>query len=171
MTITLPPLNQRAEDIPDMIRYFLRRYGSEAGVASPSITPEAIAFLQSQPWPGNVRELENTVRQALLLARDYTIGVDHVKEIVAKGRQPAAASQQTITAYISSLLDQVERGEIRGVFPRMLADLELELYSQAIQRTNGNITKAAEWLGITRLKLREKLKELGLHPKQTPETE
>jgi nitrogen regulation protein NR(I) len=170
MTITLPPLNQRTEDIPDMILYFLRRYGPEVGVASPSITSEAIAFLQSQSWPGNVRELENTVRQALLLARDYTISVEHVKEIVAKSRQPGAASQQTITAYITGLLDQVERGEIRGAFPKLLADLEPELYSQAIQRTNGNITKAAEWLGITRLKMREKLKELGLHPRRTEET-
>lgn len=171
MTITLPPLGQRADDIPDMIRYFLRRHGPEAGVASPSITPEAIAFLQSQSWPGNVRELENTVRQALLLARDYTISVDHAKEIVAKARQPAAASQETIKTYVSGLLDQVERGEIRGAFPKMLADLEPELYSQAIQRTNGNITKAAEWLGITRLKLREKLKELNLHPSQMVEPE
>ena len=171
MTITLPPLSQRMEDIPDMVRYFLVRYGPEAGVTSPSITPEAIAFLQSQSWSGNVRELENTVRQALLLARDYTISVDHVKEIVAKARQPAAASQETITAYISGLLDQVERGEIRGAFPKMLADLEPVLYSQAIQRTHGNITKAAEWLGITRLKMREKLKEFSLHPKQTPGTE
>ncbi len=171
MTITLPPLSQRTEDIPDMIRYFLRRYGPEAGVASPSITPEAIAFLQNQSWPGNVRELENTVRKALLFARDYTIGVDQVKEIVAKARQPAAASQETIAAYISGLLDQVERGEIRGAFPKMLADLERELYSQAIQRTHGNITKAAEWLGITRLKMREKLKEFGLHPNQASEPE
>jgi nitrogen regulation protein NR(I) len=171
MTITLPPLSHRTEDIPEMIRYFLVRYGPEAGVASPSITPEAIAFLQSQSWPGNVRELENTVRQALLLARDYTISVDHVKEIVAKARQPATTSQETITAYISGLLDQVERGEIRGAFPKMLADLEPVLYSQAIQRAHGNITKAAEWLGITRLKMREKLKEFSLHPNQTPETE
>src|SRR5436190_12074109 len=110
MTITLPPLSQRAEDIPDMIRYFLRRYGPEAGVASPSITPEAIAFLQSQSWPGNVRELENTVRKALLLTREYTIGVEQVKEIVTKARKPTAASQETIAAYVSGLLDQVEGG-------------------------------------------------------------
>jgi nitrogen regulation protein NR(I) len=169
MTITLPPLSQRTEDIPEMVNYFLRRYGPEAGVASPSITPEAIAFLQSQSWPGNVRELENTVRQALLLARDYTIGVDHVKEIVAKARQPATTWQTTLSAYITGLLDQVEQGEIRGAFPKMLADLEPELYAQAIQRTHGNITKAAEWLGITRLKMREKLKEFGIHAGQESE--
>jgi nitrogen regulation protein NR(I) len=169
MTITLPPLSQRTEDIPEMVNYFLRRYGPEGGVASPSITPEAIAFLQTQSWPGNVRELENTVRQALLLARDYTIGVDHVKEIVAKARQPATTWQTTLSAYITGLLDQVEQGEIRGAFPKMLADLEPELYAQAIQRTHGNITKAAEWLGITRLKMREKLKEFGIHAGQESE--
>jgi nitrogen regulation protein NR(I) len=164
VTIILPPLNQRAEDIPDMIKYFLRRYGPEVGVAAPSITPEAIAFLQSQPWPGNVRELENTVRQALLFARDYTIGVDHVKEIVTKSRQPVAASQQTHADYISALMDQAERGDLRNVFAKMLADLEPELYAQAIRRAHGNLTKAAQWLGVTRLKMREKLKEFGLHP-------
>lgn len=171
MTITLPPLDQRAEDIPDMIKYFLRRFGPEAGVASPSITPEAIAFLQNQNWPGNVRELENTVRKALLYARDYTIGVDHVKEIVAKSRQSVATSLQTHEAYVTELMDQVERGEIENAFGQMLADLEPELYGQAIRRTHGNLTKAAQWLGVTRLKMREKLKEFGLHPKQENEGE
>lgn len=171
VTIKLPPLNQRADDIPDMVRYFLRRYGPEAGVPSPSITPEAIAFLQSQNWPGNVRELENTVRKALLFARDYTIGLDHVKEIVTKARQPVAASQQTHAAYVTELMDQVERGETQNAFDKMLADLEPELYSQAIQRTHGNLTKAAQWLGVTRLKMREKLKQFGLHPNQENETE
>lgn len=171
VTIKLPPLSQRSDDIPDMVRYFLRRYGPEAGVPSPSITPEAIAFLQSQTWPGNVRELENTVRKALLFARDYTIGVDHVKEIVTKARQPVAASQQTHAAYVTELMDQVERGETQNAFDKMLADLEPELYSQAIQRTHGNLTKAAQWLGVTRLKMREKLKQFGLHPNQENETE
>lgn len=171
VTIKLPPLNQRADDIPDMVKYFLRRYGPEAGVAAPAITPEAIAFLQNQDWPGNVRELENTVRKALLTARDYTISLDHVKEVLAKSREPAAASTQSHSAYITTLMDQVERGEIQNAFSKMLADLEPELYSQAIARAQGNITKAAQWLGVTRLKMREKLKEFGLHPKQEDETE
>jgi nitrogen regulation protein NR(I) len=171
MTITLPPLSQRTEDIPDMVRYFLRRYGPEAGVTSPSITSEAMAYLQSQAWPGNVRELENAVRKALLFARAYTIGVDDVKKIVAKARQPIATSLQTHGAYINELMDHVERGEIQNAFAKMLADLEPELYAQAIRRARGNLTKAAQWLGVTRLKMREKLKELGLHPKQERESE
>lgn len=171
VTIKLPLLNQRLDDIPDMVRYFLRRYGPEAGVAAPAITPEAISFLQSQTWPGNVRELENTVRKALLIARDYTISLIHVKEVLAASRAPAAVSTQSHASYITNLMDQVERGEIQNAFSRMLADLEPELYSQAIARAQGNITKAAQWLGVTRLKMREKLKEFDLHPKQDDQVE
>lgn len=170
VTVKLPPLKQRTEDIPDMIRYFLRRYGPEAGVTSPAITPEAITFLQSQSWPGNVRELENTVRQALLIAREYTISLDHVKGVLAKAREPVAVSSQSHSAYVTELMDRVERGEVQDALAKMLADLEPEIYSQAIQRAHGNITKAAQWLGVTRLKMREKLKEFGLHPTQEGET-
>src|SRR6185436_1159768 len=80
VTITLPPLSQRSEDIPELVKYFMHRSSAEVGVGAPSIQPEAIAFLQDQGWPGNVRELENVVRQALLLARNYSIGVEHVQE-------------------------------------------------------------------------------------------
>jgi nitrogen regulation protein NR(I) len=165
VTITLPPLHDRTEDIPDLARYFLKKYSREVGVSAPSITPEAIAVLQQQKWPGNVRELENTVRQALLLAREYTISAEHVKEVLAKSRKPAATGVQSHAAYITDLLDRVERGEITNAFTKMLQDLEPELYFQAIERARGNQTKAAEWLGVTRLKMREKLKEFGLYEK------
>ena len=109
--------------------------------------------------------MENTVRQALLLARDYTISMEHIREVLAKSRKPANRGQQSHTAYISELLDRVERGEVANAFGKMLEDLEPELYAQAIQRASGNQTKAAEWLGVTRLKMREKLKEFGLYAK------
>lgn len=165
VTITLPRLDERREDIPDMARYFLRKYGPEAGVSAPSITPEAIALLQQQTWPGNVRELENTVRQALLLARDFTISMEHVRQALARSRKPVSGGQQSHAAYVHDLLDRVERGEVSNAFTKMLEDLEPELYAQAIRRAAGNQTKAAEWLGVTRLKMREKLKSFGLYPK------
>jgi nitrogen regulation protein NR(I) len=165
VTVTLPSLHERTQDIPDLARYFLQKHGREVGVGSPSITPEAIVLLQQQNWPGNVRELENTVRQALLLAREYTISVEYVKGVLAKSRRPASTSQQTHATYISDLLDRIERREVTNAFARMLQDLEPELYSQAIERAKGNQTKAAQWLGVTRLKMREKLKEFGLYEK------
>jgi DNA-binding NtrC family response regulator len=106
VTITLPSLNQRAEDIPDLVKYFLRRSALELGNDSPSIQPDAVAFLQNQTWPGNVRELENVVRQALLLARGYSIGLEHVQQAASRRRKPIAADQQTIAAYFTELLER-----------------------------------------------------------------
>jgi DNA-binding NtrC family response regulator len=163
VTITLPPLNQRAEDIPDLARYFIQRHARDLGVEAPAVQPEALAFLQSQPWPGNVRELENSVRQALLLARPFAIGLEHVQQVTAKNRRPADGEQKTHAAYITELLARAQNGEIDNAYLRMIADLEPELFKQAIELAQGNQAKAARWLGVTRLKMREKLGGLGWH--------
>jgi nitrogen regulation protein NR(I) len=164
VTIRLPPLRERADDIPDLVRFFIQRHARALGVVSPSIQPEAIAFFQSQPWPGNVRELENVLRQVLLLARPFAISLEHVQRVAAPGRKPAAVTDQTHAAYIADLLARVQRGEEEDAFSKMIADLEPELYRQAFRMAQGNQAKAARWLGVTRLKMREKLAQLGLHP-------
>ncbi|HEV2331303.1 MAG TPA: sigma-54 dependent transcriptional regulator [Verrucomicrobiae bacterium] len=164
VTITLPSLNQRAEDIPDLVKYFLRRSATELENDSPSIQPEAVVFLQNQPWPGNVRELENVVRQALLLARGYSITLDHVQTASAGRRTPAAAGEQTIATYFNELLERARRGD-EPAHARMLTDMERELFTRAIQLANGNQAKAARWLGVTRTTMREKLNRFNLrHP-------
>ena len=164
VTITLPPLSQRPEDLPDLVKYFLQRSAAELGHASPSIQPEAVAFLQHQNWPGNVRELENVVRQALLLARGYSVSVEHVQAAAAKSRKPAVLEHQTLAAYFNELLDHARRGEFADARERMFADMERELFTRAIQLANGNQAKAARWLGVTRTTMREKLIHFGLHP-------
>ena len=163
VTIQLPALSERAEDIPDLVRFFIRRYAGEVGVESPSIQPEAIAFLQSQTWPGNVRELENAVRQALLLARPFAISLDHARQVLSKAHKPPALAGQTHGAYVADLLARAQRGEEQNAYQKMMADLEPELFTQAIRLAQGNQAKAARWLGVTRLKMREKLIQLGLH--------
>jgi nitrogen regulation protein NR(I) len=164
VTITLPSLIQRREDIPDLVRYFIQRYAKELNVDPAGVQPEALAFLQQQPWPGNVRELENVVRQALLLARPFGVGLNHVQQIVARTKKPPSTDQQTHAAYVADLLRRAEQGEITDAHARMIHDLEVEIFSQAIKLAQGNQAKAARWLGVTRLKMRERLIELGLHP-------
>jgi DNA-binding NtrC family response regulator len=163
VTIALPPLSQRTEDIPELARYFIQRFARDLGTEAPSVQPEALAFLQSQPWPGNVRELENSVRQAMLLARPFAIGLEHVQQATVKNRRPADTDQRTHATYIAELLARAQNGEIDNAYSRMIADLEPEMFKQAIQLAQGNQAKAARWLGVTRLKMREKLIELGLH--------
>jgi len=163
-TIHVPPLSERAEDIPELVRFFLQRYANEVGVETPSMHADAAAFLQSKSWRGNVRELENTVRQALLLARPLAISVEHVRQVLAKARKPQAVATQTHKAYIADLLARVQRGEEENAYMKMIADIEPELFTQAIELAGGNQAKAARWLGIGRPKMREKLIRLGLHP-------
>jgi len=162
VTITLPSLSQRAEDVPQLAKYFINRYGKELAVESPSVQPEALKFLQGQPWPGNVRELENVVRQALLLARPFAISLYHVQQVMTKIRQPVTGDQQTHAAYIAELLARAHRGELNDAYACLIAELEPELFKQAIQLAQGNQAKAARWLGVTRLKMREKLYQFGL---------
>jgi DNA-binding NtrC family response regulator len=117
-----------------------------------------------QKWPGNVRELENVVRRAMLLARPFAVSLAHVKQVLAAAYKPETTSNQTHAAYIADLLSRAQRGEEDGVYAKMIADLEPELFTQAIHLAQGNQAKAARWLGITRLKMREKLIQFGLHP-------
>jgi len=164
VTIQLPALTERAEDIPDLVRFFIRRYAGEVGIETPSIQSEAVAFFQNQPWPGNVRELENVVRQTLLVARPFGISLDHVRQVLAKAHKPAAIASQNHAAYVAELLGRVQRGEEQNAHEKMISDLEPELFTQAIRLAQGNQAKAARWLGVSRLKMREKLGQLGLHP-------
>ena len=164
VTIALPSLRERAEDIPELVKFFIQRYARQLSVELPSIQPEAIAYLQTQSWPGNVRELENVVRQALLLAKPFAIGLDHVRQVVEKSRQAPDGGQKTHAFYISELLAAAQRGDVVSAYSKMINDLEPELYKQAFHLAQGNQAKAARWLGVTRLKMREKLIEFGLHP-------
>jgi nitrogen regulation protein NR(I) len=168
VTINLPSLSDRTEDIPELTKFFMQRYAGELGVENPSIQAEAVAWLQSQKWSGNVRELENIIKRAMLLARPFGIGLEHVEQIFASAHKTTTGQAQTHASYISDLLARVQRGEEENAYTRMIAELEPELFSQAIQLAQGNQAKAARWLGVTRLKMREKLIELGLHPGREP---
>jgi len=165
--IQVPPLRERAEDVPDLARYFLRKHGPDFGVADPSILPEAVQFLQVQPWPGNVRELENVVRKALLLAQGFTITAEHIRSIMtARGPSLVAGSQQSLREQAAELLACAQRGEVADPHARLLDAAEREIFSQAIQLAKGNQAKAARWLGVSRLTMREKLTQFGIHPSQ-----
>jgi len=166
IVITLPPLRQRVEDIPNLVKYFLQRFGRELHVESPAIQPEAIGLLQDQPWPGNVRQLENVIRQTLLLARGYPISLEHVRQVMAKTMRTQPASNQSLGAWIGELLAEAKTSQTENVSARIFEEVERELFAQAIQLAQGNQAKAARWLGLSRLTMREKLTHFGLHPKQ-----
>jgi DNA-binding NtrC family response regulator len=166
IAITLPPLRNRREDIPELVRYFLGKHGSYLGNANPSVHSEAVEFLQSQSWPGNVRELENSIRKALLAAQGYTINLDHVRDALNKNNGGNHSTMRSFGEYVDVLLNAARREEITNVHTRLLETAERELFARAIQQAHGNQAKAARWLGISRITMKAKLVQFGLHPYQ-----
>jgi DNA-binding NtrC family response regulator len=164
VVIALPPLRQRREDIPDLIRYFLQKHGPPLGSATPSILPEAIEFLQGQAWPGNVRELENVVRKALLQAQNYTINLDHARAALNKSDEPVCSANRSLGEYVDDLLAAARRGDLADAHARVLESAERELFARAIVQAQGNQARAARWLGVTRVTMKAKLVQFGLHP-------
>ena len=165
VVINLPPLRERREDIPGLVRFFLSKHASELGVEKPSIQPEAVEYLRGREWPGNVRELENVIRKVLLQAQGYTINLDHVQTALTRGAAPEA-SPRTLRELVDALLRAAQRGEVEDAHSRLLTACERELFSRAIELAQGNQAKAARWVGVSRLTMREKLTQFGLHPKQ-----
>ena len=164
VVLTLPPLRDRPEDIPELARFFLNKYAGEFHTPRPAIQADALNFLQTQPWPGNVRELENSIRKVLLLARGYTISVDLVRAALAKAGPPPPPAEMPLAAYADELLAAAQRGEISDVYARFDEAAARLLLGRAIEKAQGNQAQAARWLGISRLTLREKLTQFGLHP-------
>jgi DNA-binding NtrC family response regulator len=171
VVITLPALRQRKEDISALVHYFLQKYGPELGNPAPSIHPQAIEFLETQSWPGNVRELENVIRKTLLLAQSYTINVEHVRQALNQGVGPAGSAARPVGEYVDELLAAARRGELNDAHTQALTMIERELFTRAIQLANGNQAKAARWLSISRITMKAKLLQFGLHPSQEDETE
>jgi DNA-binding NtrC family response regulator len=145
----------------------LQKYAAEFSVKNPAIHPDAVEFLQAQSWPGNVRELENVTRKMLLLAQSYTISVEHIRLALAKINSPASSAEKSIKTYANELLAAAQRGELTDAHARLHETTERALITRAIELARGNQAKAARWLGVSRLTLREKLIQFGLHPGQT----
>jgi DNA-binding NtrC family response regulator len=110
-----------------------------------------------------VRELENAVRKALLSARGYPIGLAEASRACAGSPAPGI-SRQSLEGYVSEPLAAASHGEIENAHAALIEAAERELFAQAIQLAQDNQAKAARWLGISRLTMREKLNRLGLHP-------
>jgi DNA-binding NtrC family response regulator len=164
VVVHLPPLRQRKEDVPELVKFFLRKYAAELGVADPSIHAEAVSFLQAQNWPGNVRELENVIRKVLLYAQGYTINMDHVRAALARAPLPAQGAHLSLREQVDELLAAAQRGDLDDAHRRLLIAAEREIFGRAIELAHGNQAKAARWLGVSRLTMREKLHQFGLHP-------
>jgi two-component system nitrogen regulation response regulator GlnG len=168
--LRLPPLRERVEDIPDLVRHFLRKAEDE-GLPHKTLDNDALDLLRRHRWPGNVRELENLIRRlAVLQSGDTITGAAVSAELKepaktfpadsGEGPQSLAASvEQYLTQYF---LSQGDRLPPPGVYDRIVQEVERPLISICLAATRGNQIRAAQLLGLNRNTLRKKIRDLGL---------
>jgi len=140
VTIALPALRERPQDIPVLVEFFLEKYGKTASKHVTGVSSQAMAIIMQYNWPGNVRELEHTVEHAVVMTGQSTIMPQDLPE--------AISTPSTIKSPMNGwkTLEQLEREHILRV---------LEAYK-------GDETRAAEVLGVHRKTIQRKLKEYGL---------
>ena len=157
LTVNLPPLRQRRDDVPLLAEALITRAGREAGRPVPLIPHEVMAALCAYDWPGNVRELENEMRRLVVLGADE-VTLDLLSAPVREGRA-AAASEPDVAALLAG------GGNIRDA----VADLERRSIEAALEAAGRNKSKAAAALGISRFALQRKLDKYGLGGRNGPD--
>ena len=146
LSIAIPPLRDRREDIPLLCEHFVRRYNNRLGKNINSIAPAALSRLLEYNWPGNVRELENAIERAVVLAEDELLQPDHF---------PPELGQQSGEDQLDELFD----GHSLKAAQKLM---EKKLITKALKKTNGNRTHAARLLEISHPSLLSKIKSYGI---------
>jgi len=177
VTIHLPPLRDRREDIAELAHYFLFRYNRQLGTAVQSISQEAMELLEKYHWPGNVRELQSVIREALIVSAGPTILAEFLPQELRRDEpaEPEAEAEsglvpdvdwQGLTRSVEALLAAGET----DIYRRARDHFDRILISQAMQQAQGNQHRAAEILGLSRVTLRAKLRalRLSIEKKLTP---
>jgi Nif-specific regulatory protein len=167
VSIYLPPLRNRREDVPRLIDFFLDKYNSINGRNLRRISREMLNILLRYPWPGNVRELENAIERAVVLSSSEDFHEDllplSVRMFAAQRRtNQASESIETLTRRLSdqAIADyELREGEI---YQLVIDQIEHALIDRALAKCGGIKTKAADFLGINRNTLNKKVKDLGI---------
>jgi DNA-binding NtrC family response regulator len=160
LPVTVPPLRDRAGDVPLLAQHFLEKFSREFGSPAKSIAPGALGILEAHPWPGTVRELRNTLERMVLLARGEVLGPDEVPGEI-RGAAPSAPAGPAGAARPFALPPA-------GL---VMEDLERDLVVQALTRARGNQTKAARLLGMNREQIRYRVEKFGLREMLAPRDE
>ncbi|HTS91084.1 MAG TPA: nitrogen regulation protein NR(I) [Stellaceae bacterium] len=168
--IRLPPLRERAEDIPALTRHFLAQAHSQ-GLPMKSLDAAAMDRLKAYRWPGNVRELENVVRRLAALYTQEVIGVEAVESQLLEATPAAQSGDLPVNEGLSAAAErhlrdyfEAHKGGLppAGLHERVLREVERPLIALSLGATRGNQVKAAQLLGLNRNTLRKKIRELDI---------
>jgi transcriptional regulator with GAF, ATPase, and Fis domain len=162
VTLTLPPLRDRPEDIPALVQHFLAHYSREVNRSGLTITPAALDLLQAYPWPGNVRELQNAVERAVVLAPSTVLTVADFPPALGQPflSSPALHPPRPGLDDLTSQAADAEGCAARAsVSPLPAGATQIQ---QALVQTGGNVARAARLLGVSRDTVRYRMQQYGL---------
>jgi DNA-binding NtrC family response regulator len=162
MTIELPPLRERKEDIPILLDHFLRQIAKTEKRPAPEVSREALPLLVHHDWPGNVRELENMTKALFTLAGDRILP-QHLPPKFLAGATPdrahSAIRRVAVTDGADAMLLMVERGK---PLEEIVSLFEKEAIQRVLEATGGNRSETARRLGLSRPGLLKKMKRYGV---------
>jgi two-component system nitrogen regulation response regulator GlnG len=163
VTIHLPPLRERVQDLPLLVEHFLRRFSVDLGKEVTHAAPEAIDLLRYHAWPGNLRELQSVLKQALLQARGSILLANFLPVSLRKETKIAdnGSSAGAPVAWDRFLDERLQAGS-RSLHAEWLELTERHLLTRVLNQTRGNQLQAAKILGVSRNWLRTKIRMLGI---------
>ena len=170
VTISLPPLRERQDDIPLLTNFFISRHASELDMVNPGITRDAVTTLTGNQWPGNVRELSNTIQKALFFSRGAPIQAEDVAQALnaeeITSEPDPQATEDVIRRWIRSAMTSEGGGH---TFEKIMDRFAGLLIGEALNSTAGNRSRAAKLLGLSRPTLHSKIEKYGLKLKTSVE--
>jgi sigma-54 dependent transcriptional regulator, acetoin dehydrogenase operon transcriptional activator AcoR len=151
ISIRIPPLRERTEDIPAMLQMYLKQYASQYQKPVPMLSPEVILAFNNYSWPGNIQELRNVIERCVILSDEDMITLDHLPSTLQE--------QQPSLGYLD--IDPVLSND-KILKPKISENEEIDLIEEALVKTAGNKSAAAKLLGISRGTLYNKIKDYQL---------
>jgi DNA-binding NtrC family response regulator len=170
VTIYLPPLRQRAEDIPLLVEYFVRKFNTGFKKNIKQVSPELMDHLVQYSWPGNIREMENAIQTAVilnkkdvLLVEDFPLFSGKTIEASPQGAPSGGGDLEAqIKKALTPLLKDPSVAKDAAFFRNMTDDFEKMIIETALEKNQGNQLQTAAMLGISRNTLRQRMKHHGL---------
>jgi two-component system nitrogen regulation response regulator GlnG len=164
-TLHLPPLRDRMDDLPLLVEYFVKRFGTQLNKHVASVPPEAMKLLARYAWPGNVRELQSAIKYAIVqMTSDVLLPICLPGGIRGAAREnpPASGYPSALQMDIAEMVNHLAGSGHENIYREIHNVIDLPMFEEIMRRVDGNQVLASRLLGISRTTLRNKLESLGL---------